>query len=90
MVDGRHIDQARHSIGQGAPKALVARTLGFSRRVLYDVLNARGAYAQSVLFDWFVTNFCRLFAMVGARGVGQLLAYGVAWGLLIVAVVWVR
>ncbi len=43
------IEHARHSIGQGVPKAVVARTLGCSRQVLYDALNARGAYAQPVV-----------------------------------------
>jgi DNA invertase Pin-like site-specific DNA recombinase len=32
-------------VGAGVPKAKVARDLGCSRRVLYDALAARGAYA---------------------------------------------
>ncbi len=43
------IEQARRLVSQGVPKAVVARTLECSRQVLYDALNARGAYAQPVV-----------------------------------------
>ena len=33
-------------VAAGVPKAKVARDLGCSRRVLYDALDARGAYAR--------------------------------------------
>lgn len=39
------IDSARQLVDGGVPKAKIARDLGCSRRVLYDLLAARGAYA---------------------------------------------
>jgi len=39
------VTTARDLIAKGVPKAKVARDLGCSRRVLYDALTARGAYA---------------------------------------------
>lgn len=39
------VADAQELVDSGVPKAKVARDLGCSRRVLYDALNARGAYA---------------------------------------------
>jgi len=39
------VTDAWHRVEAGIPKAKIARELGCSRRVLYDVLSARGAYA---------------------------------------------
>jgi len=39
------VADAWHRVEAGVPKAKIARELGCSRRVLYDVLSARGAYA---------------------------------------------
>jgi DNA-binding phage protein len=39
------VADAQHLVISGVPKAKVARDVGCSRRVLYDALNARGAYA---------------------------------------------
>lgn len=41
------VAKAQDLITKGVPKAKVARDLGCSRRVLYDALAARGAYAPS-------------------------------------------
>ena len=41
------VTDAWHRVEAGVAKAKIARELGCSRRVLYDVLSARGAYAPS-------------------------------------------
>lgn len=42
------IADARRSVQQGIPKAVIARKLKCSRQVLYDALNDRGAYAPVI------------------------------------------
>jgi DNA invertase Pin-like site-specific DNA recombinase len=42
---------ARQMVDGGVPKAKVARDLGCSRRVLYDLLAGRGAYAEPTSAD---------------------------------------
>ncbi len=42
-----HVTEATRLAAAGVPKAKIARDLGCSRRVLYDALTARGAYAAS-------------------------------------------
>ena len=41
------IDQARRRIGDGVPKAVVARDLGVSRQTLYTALAGQGRYATT-------------------------------------------
>lgn len=41
----QQVTTAQDLVASGVPKAKVARDLGCSRRVLYDALSARGAYA---------------------------------------------
>jgi len=43
------VADAQRLVDAGVPKAKVARDLGCSRRVLYDALDARGAYASPAL-----------------------------------------
>lgn len=43
----RQVAEAHDMVATGVPKARVARELGCSRRVLYDVLQARGAYGPA-------------------------------------------
>lgn len=45
-LDVEQIERARQAVAVGVPKAKVARDLGCSRRVLYDALDGRGAYAD--------------------------------------------
>ena len=46
-LTGDQITEARRRIADGVPKAHIAREMGCSRRVLYDALAGRGAYADS-------------------------------------------
>ncbi len=46
-LTGEQIAEARRRIADGVPKAHIAREMGCSRRVLYDALAGRGAYAGS-------------------------------------------
>lgn len=44
-LTGEQVAETRRLDGAGVPKAKIARDLGCSRRVLYDALAGRGAYA---------------------------------------------
>ncbi len=46
-LTSEQVADAQRLVDAGVPKAKVARDLGCSRRVLYDALAARGAYAPS-------------------------------------------
>lgn len=47
-LDAAAVAEAQRLTGAGVPKARIVRDLGCSRRVLYDALGARGAYATLV------------------------------------------
>lgn len=46
-LSAEQIDQARRRIGDGVPKAVVARDLGVSRQTLYTALAGQGRYATT-------------------------------------------
>lgn len=48
-LDAEQVAEAQRLAAAGVPKAKIARDLGCSRRVLYDALAARGAYAAPSL-----------------------------------------
>jgi len=48
-LTSEQVADAQRRVDAGVPKAKIARDLGCSRRVLYDALAARGAYASPAL-----------------------------------------